>query len=50
MVYRLIARDTIEQKVRALAERKAQLFAGVVGDDDLLAGGVTAADIRGLLG
>ena len=50
MVYRLIARDTIEQKVRALAERKAELFAGVVDDGDLFAGSVTAEDIRGLLG
>jgi superfamily II DNA or RNA helicase len=50
MVYRLIARDTIEHKVRALAQRKAELFAGVVDDGDLFAGGVTAEDIRGLLG
>jgi SNF2 family DNA or RNA helicase len=50
MAYRLIARDTIEQKVRALAERKAELFAGVVDDGDLFAGSVTAEDIRGLLG
>ncbi len=50
MVYRLIARDTIEQKVRRLAEGKAELFAGVVDDGNLFAGSVTAEDIRGLLG
>ena len=49
MVYRLIARDTIEQKVRALAELKAELFRGVIGEGELFAGGVTAEDIRELL-
>jgi superfamily II DNA or RNA helicase len=49
MVYRLIARNTIEEKVRALAERKAELFDGVVDDGALFAGAVTAEDIRGLL-
>ena len=50
MVYRLIARDTIEEKVRALAERKAELFRGVMDDGDLFSRGLTAEDIRGLLG
>ncbi|MBV8988296.1 MAG: DEAD/DEAH box helicase [Solirubrobacterales bacterium] len=49
MVYRLIARGTIEEKVRALAERKAQLFNGVVDEGDLFAGAISAEDIRGLL-
>jgi SNF2 family DNA or RNA helicase len=49
MVYRLIAQDTIEEKVRALADRKAELFRGVIDDGDLFAGGLTADDIRGLL-
>jgi superfamily II DNA or RNA helicase len=49
MVYRLIAHGTIEEKVRALAERKAGLFTGVLDDGDLLAGALTAQDIRGLL-
>ncbi len=49
MVYRLIARDTIEHKVRALAERKAELFRGVMDDGELFARGLTAEDIRGLL-
>jgi SNF2-related domain/Helicase conserved C-terminal domain/SWIM zinc finger len=50
MVYRLIARDTIEEKVVALAQRKAKLFRGVMDDGDLFASSITAEDIRGLLG
>jgi superfamily II DNA or RNA helicase len=48
-VYRTIARETIEEKVVALARRKAELFSGVMDDGDLFAGGITADDIRGLL-
>ena len=50
MVYRTIARDTIEEKVVALARRKAALFSGVMDDGDLFASSLTAEDIRGLLG
>jgi SNF2 family DNA or RNA helicase len=50
MVYRMISRDTIEEKVVALARRKAALFTGVMDEGDLFAGSVTAEDIRGLLG
>jgi superfamily II DNA or RNA helicase len=49
MVYRLIARDTIEKKVVALAQRKAALFSGVMDEGDLFASSLTAEDIRGLL-
>jgi hypothetical protein len=35
MVYRMIARDTIEETVVALARRKAALFSGVMDDGDL---------------
>ena len=49
MVYRLIARDTIEQKVRALAARKAELFHGVIDEGDSFARVLSADDIRGLL-
>jgi superfamily II DNA or RNA helicase len=49
LAYRLIARDTIEEKVRALAQSKAALFSGVMDDGELFAGAVTAQDIRGLL-
>jgi superfamily II DNA or RNA helicase len=48
-VYRLIARDTIEEKVAELARRKAALFRSVVDDGDLFASSLTADDIRGLL-
>ena len=50
MVYRMIARDTIEEKVVALARRKAELFRGVMDEGDLFSGSLTAQDIRGLLG
>ena len=49
MVYRMIARDTIEEKVVALARRKAALFSGVIDDCDLFASSLTADDIRGLV-
>src|SRR5208283_4407790 len=50
MAYRMISRDTIEEKVATLARRKAALFSGVMDDGDLFAGSLTADDIRGLLG
>jgi SNF2 family DNA or RNA helicase len=49
MVYRMIARGTIEEKVVALARRKAALFSGVMDEGDLFASSITAEDIRGLL-
>ncbi len=48
MVYRMISKDTIEEKVVALAQRKAALFRGVMDDGDVFASGLTADDIRGL--
>jgi SNF2 family DNA or RNA helicase len=49
MVYRLVAVDTIEQKVVALQERKRDLFARVLDDEaGALSGTLTAEDIRGL--
>jgi SNF2 family DNA or RNA helicase len=50
MVYRLVARDTIEQKVMDLKARKEELFASVVGGEALAAGALTPEEIRGLLG
>jgi superfamily II DNA or RNA helicase len=50
MVYRVIARGTIEEKVVALARRKAALFSGVMDEGDLFASNLTAEDIRGLVG
>jgi SNF2 family DNA or RNA helicase len=49
MVYRLVAKDTIEEKVMALKERKAQLFRGVVDDGEFADVNLTATDIRALL-
>ncbi|GGG42387.1 DNA helicase [Kocuria dechangensis] len=49
MVYRLVAKDTIEEKVMELKERKARLFAAVLDDDRMFSGALTAEDIRGLL-
>jgi superfamily II DNA or RNA helicase len=49
MVYRLIARDTIEEKVVALATRKAALFAGVMNDGDAFGAALNADDIRSLV-
>ncbi len=50
MVYRMIAANTIEEKVVALAARKAALFRGVMDDGDLFASSLTAEDIASLLG
>jgi len=48
-VYRLVATDTIEDKVVALQEHKRHLFDQVVGSASDVAAPLTAADIRGLL-
>jgi SNF2 family DNA or RNA helicase len=47
-VYRLVARDTIEEKVMALKARKAALFAQVVDDDALMSAPLGADDVRRL--
>ena len=49
MVYRLIAKDTIEEKVMALQARKAELFAGVMDDGNVFDSSLEADDIRALL-
>ena len=49
MVYRLIARDTIEDKVLALNAQKAKLFASVIDDGNAFGSTLTAADIRELI-
>jgi SNF2 family DNA or RNA helicase len=49
MVYRLVARDTIEEKVMALKARKAQLFSDVLGDGGTFGGTLSDEDIRALL-
>ena len=50
MVYRLVAKDTIEEKVMQLKERKEQLFDAVLGGDALASAALTAEEIRGLIG
>ena len=50
MVYRLVAKDTIEEKVMALKERKSALFDAVLGGDSLASAGFGADEIRELLG
>lgn len=48
MVYRLVAKDTIEEKVMALKARKSQLFSDVMEGDTLSGGSLTAEDLAGL--
>jgi SNF2 family DNA or RNA helicase len=48
MVYRLVAKDTIEEKVMALKARKSQLFADVLHGDAMSGGALTADDLAGL--
>ena len=50
IVYRLVATDTIEEKVMALKARKAALFAQVVDDDALMSAPLGADDVRQLVG
>lgn len=47
-VYRMVAADTIEEKVMALKARKADLFAKVIDGGGAGAAGISAEDIRGL--
>ena len=49
MVYRLIAHDTIEDKVMALNARKARLFASVIDHGSAFGATLTADGIRGLI-
>ncbi|MST32352.1 helicase SNF2, partial [Acidimicrobiaceae bacterium USS-CC1] len=49
MVYRMVAKDTIEEKVMALKARKAALFDSVVGGGGFESGALTADDVRALL-
>ncbi len=48
MVYRLIAKDTIEEKVMALKARKAELFSNVMDDGNVFGTTLDANDIREL--
>ncbi|MBR7743978.1 DEAD/DEAH box helicase [Phycicoccus sp. BSK3Z-2] len=48
-VYRLVARDTVEEKVVALQERKRDLFQKVVDEGAAMSKALTADDLRSLL-
>jgi SNF2 family DNA or RNA helicase len=48
VVYRLISKDTIEEKVMELKARKAALFSSVIESGNAFGGSLSADDIRGL--
>ncbi len=45
-VYKFIVKDTVEEKVLRLQEKKAKLFAGVLEEGNIFGGQVTAEDIK----
>lgn len=47
--YRLIARDTVEEKILELQERKRELAEAIIAADDRLVANLTAEDLRLLL-
>jgi len=49
MVYRLVAKDTIEEKVMALKAAKTELFDSVLSEGSFASASLTASDVRGLL-
>jgi SNF2 family DNA or RNA helicase len=49
MVYRLVAKGTIEEKVMALKAAKQELFGSVFDDDALSSASLTADEIRDLM-
>ena len=49
LVYRMVARDTIEERVVELQKRKAELFASVLDNGEHFSAALTADDLRGLL-
>jgi superfamily II DNA or RNA helicase len=49
MVYRLVSKDTIEEKVMALKARKARLFSSVMDDGNVFSTSINPDDIRALL-
>ena len=48
MVYRLVAKDTVEERILALQERKRALADAALGEADQ-AGGITRDDLLALL-
>lgn len=49
MVYRLVAENTIEEKVLALQTKKADLFTALMDEGSAFSEVISAADIKGLL-
>jgi superfamily II DNA or RNA helicase len=49
MVYRLVAENTIEEKVLALQTKKAELFTALMDEGSAFSEVISAADIKGLL-
>ncbi|WP_235027572.1 DEAD/DEAH box helicase [Dietzia psychralcaliphila] len=49
LVYRMVARDTIEERVVELQRRKAELFASVLDSGEHFSAALTADDLRGLI-
>ncbi|MCL2804178.1 MAG: DEAD/DEAH box helicase, partial [Micrococcales bacterium] len=49
MVFRLVSKDTIEDKVMALKERKAALFDAIMQADGTFSAALSEADVRALL-
>ncbi|WP_309131216.1 SNF2-related protein [Brevibacterium sp.] len=50
MVYRLVSEGTIEEKVVALQQKKAELFTSLMDDGEAFSSTISADDIRALLG
>ncbi|CAL8896799.1 DEAD/DEAH box helicase [Kocuria varians] len=50
MVYRMVAENTIEEKVMELKTRKADLFSAVLDDERVFSATLDADDIRALVG
>ena len=48
MVYRMVSKGSIEEKVLALQQQKVEMFAALTEDDTAFASNVTAEDIRAL--
>jgi len=50
IAYRLLARNTVEERVAQLQDQKRQLIAAVMGDEGAFAGKLTRDDLESLLG
>ena len=49
MVYRLVAKDTVEERILALQEKKRALADAAIGEGGGAAGGITRDDLLALL-